>query len=111
MIINPRVRFAPSPTGNLHIGGLRTALFNFLFDRHYNGTFVIRIEDTDKERSKKEFQEAQLASLQWVGIISDEPLIFQSERMSEYQNAIQILLNKKAAYRCICTDEEIEQRV
>ena len=79
-----RVRFAPSPTGNLHIGGLRTALFNFLFAKHLGGTFVVRIEDTDLERSKQEYTDAQLASLEWAGIKSDEPLVFQSQRTEAY---------------------------
>lgn len=105
-----RVRFAPSPTGNLHIGGLRTALFNYLFAKHNGGSFLLRVEDTDKERSKKEFTDAQMASLSWVGITSDEELMFQSERTAIYQELLDILLLQKKLYRCICTDQEREAR-
>ncbi|MBZ4284302.1 glutamate--tRNA ligase, partial [Streptococcus pneumoniae] len=77
-------RFAPSPTGNLHIGGLRTALFNILFARHIKGAFLIRIEDTDLERSSQEYVNSQLASLSWAGITSDEPLVYQSQRTAIY---------------------------
>ena len=105
-----RVRFAPSPTGNLHIGGLRTALFNFLFAKHLGGTFVVRIEDTDLERSKQEYTDAQLASLEWAGIKSDEPLVFQSQRTEAYTEVTKKLLLEKKLYRCICTDQEREER-
>ena len=108
---NVRVRFAPSPTGNLHVGGLRTALFNWLFAKHYNGTFLIRVEDTDKERSKREHMHSQLQSLQWVGIVSDEKPLLQSERSDVYQEILTRLLEEKKVYRCVCTPEEIEQRV
>lgn len=101
-----RVRFAPSPTGHLHIGGLRTALFNWLFARHHHGTFLLRIEDTDRERSQASFVDSQLASLKWAGINSDEPLVFQSQRMSEYQKVLDILLAEKKAYRCFCVTAE-----
>lgn len=105
-----RVRFAPSPTGNLHIGGMRTALFNWLFARHNKGTFLIRIEDTDLERSKKEYTEALIEALEWVGITSDEPLVFQSQRGDLYGKMVELLFQKKRAYRCVCTPEEIELR-
>lgn len=108
---NCRVRFAPSPTGTLHVGGMRTALFNLLFARHNGGTFVVRVEDTDRERSKKEHTKSQLEALEWCGIKSDEPLIFQSERTDTYQEVLQILLNQNKVYRCICSSEEIEERV
>jgi glutamyl-tRNA synthetase len=108
--MNVRVRFAPSPTGNLHIGGLRTALFNYLFAKHHNGTFLLRVEDTDKERSKKEYTDGQLASLEWAGITSDEPLVFQSERTDAYQEILEKLLLEKKLYRCVCTDAEREER-
>src|SRR3989338_11381248 len=98
-----KVRFAPSPTGNLHIGGMRTALFNFLYARHYGGLFVIRVEDTDLERSKKEYVAAQLASLEWCGIISDEPIIFQSERSQAYQAVLEKLFQEQKIYRCTCS--------
>jgi glutamyl-tRNA synthetase len=108
---NVRVRFAPSPTGNLHVGGLRTALFNWLFAKHNKGTFLIRIEDTDKERSKIEHMQSQLQSLEWVGIVSDEKPLVQSERSAQYQELLDKLLEEKKLYRCICSPEEIEQRV
>jgi glutamyl-tRNA synthetase len=106
-----RVRFAPSPTGNLHVGGLRTALFNWLFARHYDGTFLIRVEDTDRERSKIEHMQAQLEALAWTGIKSDETPLIQSERSDDYQEVLQKLLSENKVYRCVCTPEEIETRV
>ncbi len=108
---NIRVRFAPSPTGNLHIGGMRTALFNYLFAKHYQGTFLIRIEDTDLERSKPEFVTAQLAALEWCGIESDEPLVFQSQRTQAYQEVLSKLFQEKRIYRCVCSPEAVEARV
>ncbi len=106
-----RVRFAPSPTGHLHVGGLRTALFNFLFARHMGGTFLIRVEDTDIERSKPEYVQSQLASLEWCGIVSDEPLVFQSQRFSVYSALAQQLLAEKKIYRCRCSSDEVESRL
>lgn len=105
-----RVRFAPSPTGNLHIGGMRTAFFNLLYARHTGGTFLIRIEDTDLERSKEEYVTSLLDSLSWVGIKSDEPLVFQSQRAAEYQAVLHKLLAEEKIYRCICTEEQINNR-
>lgn len=101
-----RVRFAPSPTGHLHIGGLRTALFNWLFARHYNGSFLIRIEDTDLERSKQEYTDSILESFAWVNISSDEPIVIQSERINEHKKVIDQLLKEDKAYRCYCTAHE-----
>ncbi len=98
-----RVRFAPSPTGHLHIGGLRTAIFNWLFARHYNGVFLLRIEDTDKERSKKEYFDSILDSFVWMSMESDEPIVIQSERFTEHQRLIQQLIDEDKAYRCFCT--------
>ena len=109
--ITPRVRFAPSPTGNLHIGGMRTALFNWLYARNVGGAFLIRVEDTDRERSRDEFMEAQLAALKWCGIESDEPLVFQSKRTHVYQDVIEKLLSEKKAYRCFCSPESVESRI
>ena len=106
-----RVRFAPSPTGHLHVGGLRSAYFNWLFARHNEGTFLIRIEDTDALRSKPEFLKSQLESLEWCGIVSDEPLVIQSERQLEYQQRAQQLIDQGKAYRCYCSPEELEQRL
>lgn len=103
-----RVRLAPSPTGNLHIGTARTAVFNWLFARHHNGTFILRIEDTDTERSKPEYTENILSGLKWLGLDWDEGPYFQSQRLHLYRQAIQTLLDKGYAYRCYCTPEELE---
>lgn len=97
-----RVRFAPSPTGHLHIGGLRTALFNWLFARHHGGTFLVRIEDTDHERSLPQYVDSITDALSWAGIISDEPLVFQTNRMALYHQAVATLLAKGSVYRCFC---------
>jgi glutamyl-tRNA synthetase len=106
----PRTRFAPSPTGFLHIGGARTALFNWAFTRRHGGRFILRIEDTDRERSTAESEAAIYDGLGWLGIDWDEGPFRQSERMSRYQAAIDELLAKGRAYRCICTREELEAR-
>ena len=104
-----RVRIAPSPTGNLHIGTARTAVFNWLFARHQGGKFIIRIEDTDEERSRPEYTENILSGLTWLGIDWDEGPFFQSQRLPLYRQAIQTLLDKGLAYRCYCTPEELDQ--
>lgn len=106
-----RVRFAPSPTGNLHIGGLRTALFNQLFARHNNGTFVLRIEDTDEVRSEEKYTQGLLEALKWCGITSDEPLVFQSQRKDVYAQVVLNLIAQEKMYRCVCTEQEIQARV
>jgi glutamyl-tRNA synthetase len=106
----PRLRFAPSPTGYLHVGGARTALFNWLFARHYRGTLVLRIEDTDLERSTTEMVEGILVGLRWLGIDWDEGPYFQSQRMALYREAAQRLVESGDAYYCFCTKEELEQR-
>jgi glutamyl-tRNA synthetase len=113
-----RVRFAPSPTGYLHVGGARTALYNWLFARHAGGTFVLRIEDTDKERSTGEYLDAIIEDLRWLGLDWDEgPEVggahgpyFQSERGSTYAPYVERLLSSGAAYHCFCTPEELEAR-
>lgn len=105
-----RVRFAPSPTGHLHIGGLRTALFNWLFARHHKGKFLVRIEDTDHERSKQEFTDSILDSLAWTGIESDEALVIQSQRINAYQKILNQLLDEGKTYRCYCSPEEVIER-
>jgi len=105
-----RVRFAPSPTGYLHIGNLRAAIFNWLFARHHDGMFLLRIEDTDKERSKKEYQDYMLESLDWIGIDFDEEPIIQSDRIDVHKKVIDRLLKEGKAYKCYCTQEQIEQR-
>lgn len=93
-----RVRFAPSPTGYLHIGSARTALFNWLYARHNNGSFILRIEDTDKERSKNEYLDEILASLKWLFMSWDEELVFQSKRFDTYKKYAQKLVDKNLAY-------------
>ncbi|AAP99516.1 Glutamyl-tRNA synthetase Glutamyl-tRNA(Gln) synthetase [Prochlorococcus sp. SS52] len=103
-----RVRLAPSPTGSLHIGTARTALFNWLFAQRNKGSFLIRIEDTDKERSKDEFTSNILEGLQWLGLKWDEAPIIQSKRIHEHKEAIKSLINKGLAYRCFATEEELQ---
>jgi len=102
-----RVRFAPSPTGFLHIGGARTALFNYLLARKEQGTFVLRIEDTDVERSTQESVDAILQAMDWLGLSYDEGPFYQSERYDLYKCKINELLDKGLAYRCYCTPEEL----
>ncbi|CAH9112213.1 unnamed protein product [Cuscuta epithymum] len=112
-----RVRFAPSPTGNLHVGGARTALFNYLFARSKGGKFILRIEDTDLERSTKESEEAVLSDLSWLGLEWDEgPGIGgsygpyrQSERNALYKEYAEKLLQSGHVYRCFCSNEELEK--
>lgn len=101
-----KVRFAPSPTGHLHIGGLRAALFNYYFAKQNNGQFVIRIEDTDHERNKEEYTKAILDSFDWCDIKSDEEIVYQSKRNHIYQKYINILLHSGAAYYSEEKDEE-----
>ncbi len=105
-----RVRFAPSPTGYLHIGGARTALYNWLYARKHNGTFVLRIEDTDEERSTRESIDEILDGLKWMGLQWDEGPYFQSERLGTHQQAVRRLLEQGSAYRCFCTKEELEAK-
>ena len=106
----PRVRFAPSPTGYLHVGGARTALFNWLFARHCGGTFILRIEDTDFERSSEAMVEGILEGIEWLGLSWDEGPFFQSQRLSLYQQTAERLIASGHAYYCFCTKEELEQR-
>jgi glutamyl-tRNA synthetase len=103
-------RFAPSPTGFLHIGGARTALFNWLFARHSGGRFILRIEDTDQERSTPESVRAILDGLSWLGITWDEGPFFQTERIELYRREAERLLREGRAYRCVCTKEELDER-
>ncbi len=106
-MIQVRTRFAPSPTGFLHIGGARTALFNYLFSRHNGGKFILRIEDTDRERSTPEAIEAILESMRWLGLEWDEGPFYQTERYPLYKEKIQQLLEGGNAYPCVCTPEEL----
>ena len=108
--MKPRVRFAPSPTGALHIGGARTALFNWLFARHHGGVFVLRVEDTDLERSTKEFEKSILDGMRWLGMDWDEGPYYQTQRMGLYREHAERLLREGKAYRCTCTPEELEAK-
>ncbi|PAX52594.1 glutamate--tRNA ligase [Brunnivagina elsteri] len=103
-----RVRIAPSPTGSLHIGTARTAVFNWLFARHHNGKFILRIEDTDEERSRPEFTDNIMEGLRWLGLTWDEGPFFQSQRLDMYKSAVQKLLDQGLAYRCYTTSEELD---
>jgi len=105
-----RTRFAPSPTGYLHIGGARTALFSWLFARRHKGTFVLRIEDTDVARSTKESIQAILDGMTWLGLNWDEGPFFQSQMFDTYRSHAYGLLEKGLAYRCYCTPAELEER-
>ena len=105
-----RVRFAPSPTGHLHIGGLRTALFNWLFARHHGGAFLLRIEDTDFERSTQEYRDSILHSFAWTQLEHDEEIITQSERMTEYHKVARQLIDAGKAYRCFCSPDDLVAR-
>ena len=107
---NIRVRFAPSPTGYLHIGGVRTALFNYLFARHNGGKFILRIEDTDRERSTEESIKQIIEGMKWIGFDWDEGPYRQTERQEIYQEHVERLLKEGKAYRCYCTSEELEER-
>src|SRR5687767_13673548 len=106
----PRVRFAPSPTGYLHVGGARTALFNWLYARHTGGTHVLRIEDTDRERSTDEHTRIILDGLTWLGITWDEGPYFQGEYAARHQADAERLLAEGKAYRCFCTREALDQQ-
>src|SRR5579875_860837 len=108
--ITPRVRFAPSPTGYLHVGGARTALFNWLYARHFGGTLILRIEDTDFERSSEAMVEGILEGMRWLGLNWDEGPFFQSQRLDLYRATAEKLLASGHAYYCFCTKEELEQR-
>ncbi len=105
-----RVRFAPSPTGHLHIGGVRTALFNWLFARHHRGKFILRIEDTDRKRSTKESIADILESMKWLGLEWNEGPYFQMERLDIYKKYSNKLLRERKAYLCYCTPEELKDR-
>jgi len=113
-----RVRFAPSPTGHLHVGGARTAIFNWLFARHYGGKFIIRVEDTDQARSTRESEDMVLNDLRWLGLQWDEgpdnggphAPYRQSERMEMYGRIGDQLIKTRAAYRCFCTEEELDRK-
>src|SRR4051794_33632186 len=102
------VRFAPSPTGYLHIGGARTALFNWLFARHHGGRYLLRIEDTDRQRSTGPAIDAIFDGLGWLGLMSDEPPVFQCERAGRHAEVARGLLTEGKAYLCFATPEELD---
>ncbi len=104
-----RTRFAPSPTGYLHIGGVRTALFNWLYARHCGGTFILRIEDTDRERSTEASVQAILDGMAWMGLDWDEGPIYQTARFDRYREVVNQMLDKGQAYRCYCSRETLDQ--
>ena len=101
-------RFAPSPTGFLHIGGARTALFNYLFAKHHGGRYLLRIEDTDKQRSTEEAIEAIFEGLKWLGLEGDEPEIYQSQKLNRHKQVANELAISGAAYYCYLSKEEIQ---
>jgi glutamyl-tRNA synthetase len=105
-----RVRFSPAPTGSLHVGSARTALFNYLYARHHGGTFILRIEDTDRARSREEWVLGIEGTLQWLGLDWDEGPVRQSARFEEYRAAADQLLGAGLAYECYCTEEEVKAR-
>ena len=104
-----KTRFAPSPTGLLHIGGARTALFNYLFARHHGGEFLLRIEDTDRERSTQQAVDVILQGLDWLGLAPDEPPVFQSTRAARHAEVAQALLGQGRAYRCFTSADELRE--
>ena len=108
IFMSVRVRIAPSPTGTLHIGTARTAVFNWLFARRHGGQFLLRIEDTDQARSRPEFIENIMTGLKWLGLQWDEGPFYQSQRDELYQQAIQTLLDQELAYRAYDTPEELD---
>lgn len=105
-----KVRFAPSPTGYLHVGGARTALFNYLLAKQQGGKFLLRIEDTDTERSTQESVDAIIQGMEWLGLKHDEGPIFQSDRFPLYKEYVKKLLDEGKAYKCYCTQEEVDAR-
>src|SRR5438874_4642086 len=103
-----KLRFAPSPTGFLHVGGARTAIFNLLHARRHGGSLLLRIEDTDVERSRQHHAEQIVTSLQWLGVDWDNSPIYQSDRLDRYRARAEELVRAGKAYRCYCTVEELE---
>jgi len=104
-----RTRFAPSPTGLLHIGSARSALFNYLFSRHHGGQYLLRIEDTDRERSKDEYTRAIIEGLEWLGVPPDEPPVFQSTREARHAEVAREMLALGHAYHCYCSADELKE--
>jgi glutamyl-tRNA synthetase len=110
MAESPRVRFSPAPTGSLHVGSARTALFNYLFARHHHGTFILRIEDTDQSRSRDEWVVGIQDTMRWLGLDWDEGPVLQSQRFAEYRAAADGLLDAGHLYECFCTEEQLKER-
>jgi glutamyl-tRNA synthetase len=108
--VSDRLRFAPSPTGYLHVGGARTALFNWLYVKHYGGQFLLRIEDTDRARSTDESTRAIFEGLEWLGLTWDEDVVHQGANLERHQRDARALLERGKAYRCFCTAEELDKR-
>jgi glutamyl-tRNA synthetase len=108
--VTPRLRFAPSPTGYLHVGGARTALFNWLYAKKYGGQFLLRVEDTDRARSTDESTRAIFEGLEWLGLEWDEPVVYQGANLERHRADAQRLLENGTAYRCFCTQEELAER-
>jgi glutamyl-tRNA synthetase len=106
----PRLRFAPSPTGYLHVGGARTALFNWLYAKHFDGDFLLRIEDTDTARSTDESTRAIFEGLNWLGLNWDEEVVYQGANLQRHQDDAKRMLDRGAAYRCFCTAAELDER-
>jgi glutamyl-tRNA synthetase len=109
-IVTHRLRFAPSPTGYLHVGGARTALFNWLFVKRYGGQFLLRIEDTDKARSTDESTRAIFEGLEWLGLMWDEDVVYQGANLERHQRDAKAMLDRGKAYRCFCTPAELDHR-
>jgi glutamyl/glutaminyl-tRNA synthetase len=103
-----KLRFAPSPTGFLHVGGARTAIFNLLHARRHGGAMLLRIEDTDVERSRQHHAEQIVTSLQWLGVAWEDGPVYQSDRLDRYRERAEELVQRGRAYRCYCTIEELE---
>ena len=103
-------RFAPSPTGSLHIGGARTALFNYIYAKSNNGIFKIRIEDTDKSRNIKTSVDSIIDGLNWLGLKTNEKIIFQSKNISNHVEIVKKMIDENLAYRCFHTEEEINEK-
>src|SRR5262245_51292705 len=104
-----RTRFAPSPTGMLHIGGVRTALFSWLYARRHKGTFILRVEDTDVERSTDEAVQVILEGMQWLALHHDEGPFYQMKRMDRYREVLKQFVDSGNAYHCYCSKEELEE--
>ncbi len=103
-----RLRFAPSPTGYLHVGGARTALFNWLYCKHYGGQFLLRVEDTDKARSTDDSTRAIFEGLEWLGLEWDEDVVYQGANLERHRADVATLVSAGKAYRCFCTQQELE---